>query len=232
MKIPSIKVSSVSEYFSLPLKERTWYGFYKEPYSLPFQWGTGDEDGWESFYNKIKKEFPIQWVFRHWIFSFDNPATSTLYKYVFWPYRDFKWAIQNWLNPCFPRWRKVLPRHKYSDITEMIVNSNFALILDFYYEEVIDGHIDWNADKIHKKFKKELEKNVLWIEEHRVKLEEKIDNALSEAHKNRKFVIKNDKKTFDYEKTYKLHNKLEKQKEDKTNEILKWLVDNRGFFWT
>jgi hypothetical protein len=232
MKIPSIKVSGVEEYFSLPLKERTWHGLYKEPYSLPFCWGSDQEDGWESFYKKIQKEFPIQWFVRRWISSFDNPITLALYKYVFWPYRDFKWAVQNWLKPCFPRWRKVLPRHKYSDITEMIVDSNFALILDFYHEEVVDGHVDWNSDEIHKKFKKELEKNVLWIEKGREKLQEKIDKALSESNANRKFINKNSKKTFDYEKTYKQHNKLEKQKKDKINEILKWMIDNREFFWT
>jgi len=73
MKIKTLNVGSVSEYFNLNKAERTWLGFYRLPESLPIESLSG-EDGWNLFYKTIKKEFPIQWFFRHWMTSYENPA--------------------------------------------------------------------------------------------------------------------------------------------------------------
>lgn len=86
---PNLDVVSVSEYFSIPKGERTWFGLYQLPATLPIESFNG-ELGWNFFYNEIKKEFPIQWFFRYWIFSFENPIYNSI-KRIAWkifPPRD------------------------------------------------------------------------------------------------------------------------------------------------
>jgi hypothetical protein len=75
----SIPVNSVSQYFSLPRSERTVVGIYKLPESLPAEFEEGEE-GWSVFSKKIKREYPIQWFFREWIFSHSNPVYHFLKK--------------------------------------------------------------------------------------------------------------------------------------------------------
>lgn len=219
-KIPYVGVNSVDEYFTLPKKEREWFGLYKKPFSLPLDFfNIADDRGWDYFYASIRKEYPIQYFIREWIPSLDNPLIFVYKKYISWPIRDLKYAISNFISPCFLRWRNVLPRHKYSDITNLVVESNFALICDFYHEEVVDGCVDWSDNDEHKKFYTELVAAVHWIEHERKKIDEFIEEALIKAVKNKI-------------KTYADHDRLEKHKTEKETEILKWFIDNRDFFWT
>jgi hypothetical protein len=229
----SINVSSIDEYFSKVKKEREFFGLYKVPRVLPldlnfFIKSKKDEKGWTFFYTKIKKQYPVQWFFRHWLFSYDNPV------YVFfkkWSYMlfDLKWKFKNYLKPNYPRWRSSLKRHEYKDICNLIEDSNFNLILDFYYEEVVDGWVDWQADEVHKKFYVELLENIRWIEEEKPRKEKEYDKALSYATENH--IIDNEGK-LDYTATYKHVHAIEDSIKNKTTEILKWLCENRHFFWT
>lgn len=224
-----MKVNSVDEFFNLPKKEREWYGLYKKPFFLPIEFlGSGDEKGWNCFYDEIRREYPVQYFFRDWLFSMDNPIIFVYKKFISWPLRDLKYNIRRFIKPCFPRWRKVLPRHQYGDITEIVVESNFALICDFYHEEVVDGVVDWTSDDVHKKFYTELVAAVHWIETERKKVDGLIDEALTKAIGNK---IKVDGK-FDYKSTYADHDRLENHKNEKETEILKWFIDNKKFFWT
>ena len=223
-KIPHIRVESVDEYFLLPKTKREYKGFYKVPYGLPVDWDNSSLlGGWNEFYKRIQAEYPIQYFFREWLPSLDNPIVFWWHKFIVWPLRDFNWATKNFIKPCFPRWRKVLPRHKYSDITYVLPKSIFALICDFYHEEVVDGFVDWESDEIHKKFYQEIILAVDWIEKERKVLDEQLQEHLSTATKNRHL---------DYEERYKEYRKLEQQIKDKETEILKWSIDNREFFWT
>lgn len=219
----------MENYFNLPRNEREVYGLYKVPLSLPCDiFDEHQQKGWTEFYSRIKREYPLQWLFRYWMFSYENP----LYKYfkeVYWKTKDIKSCVRLFISPCHPRWRKVLPRHRYSDITELIITANFALILDFYYEEVENGWVDWSSTKHHQKFYDQLTEYVKWIEEDSKNLEEKITKALTDA--TVKKIYKKDG-SFDYEQTYKKLHRLEEEKQKKETEILKWFVDNRDRFWT
>lgn len=213
MRKLTINIKSVEEYFSLPKKEREYFGFYKTPLFLPSEMFTLNVKGWGSFYEEIKKQYPIQWFFREWMFSSENPIYFLLKIQCYMRYLNFKYAVQNFIKPSFPRWRKTLPRHKYSDISEVFVDSNLNLILDFYHEEVSKGYIDWEYDESYKTFHSTLVSYVKWIEEEKVEISNKMDNCLLE----RQFA--------DY-------NNLEEIIKNKESEILKWFVDNRDFFWT
>ena len=227
----TIHCNSVDEYFQLPREEREWLGLYKVPFSLPSELlqNSKSEKGWTTFYKEISKQYPFQYFFRYWLTSTKNPFYSFVLYRLFWPIRELKWTTKNIISPCHPRWRKVLPRHKYSDITELVVTSNFALILDFYHEEVCNGWVDWKSDKNHLTFYNQLKNYVYWIEKAKPKLEKQLDKELTKATKKR---IYDPKGKFDYNATYAKYNKIEEEIKTTTTEILKWFVDNRSAFWT
>lgn len=225
IKIPYVSVSSVEEYFALPKSEREWHGLYKLPFALPWEGGGSPLcSGWDTFYARIKKDYPFQYFFRRWIPSLDNPITYFIKKYFVWPLQELKYCIIRFIKPCHPRWRKVLPRHRYGDITNLIVDSNFALIQDFYHEEVVDGVVDWTSEEPHKTFHDTLIAHVNWIENDRAVLDDKIAEAYKSAYE--------DKSTDNYRTKYAKPHNLEKLKFEKETEILKWYIDNREFFWT
>jgi hypothetical protein len=233
MKIPYIKVDSAEEYFKLSSKERTWYGLYRVPYSLPISdfrdylnknKTLKDRSGWCYWRQEIKKHYPVQYFFRVWISSNDNPVIFWYKKFIGWPIKNAYWNTKRFFNPAFPRWRKTLPKHQWRDISEVVIDSNLNLILDFYYEEFMDGNIDWDSDEKHKTFKEQLITHVNWIEEGRKRLSNDIDDALTEAHNNEAVV--------DYYERYGEMHRLEKIMYDKETEIVKWFIDNRSFFWS
>ena len=224
--IPTIHVNSIEEYFALPKKERTWHGLYQSPISLPFVWEDGGGFGWDKFYQELKKEFPVQYFFRYWLTSFDNPLVHWCYQYLIWPYQNFKNTWSNFWNPCCPRWRKVLPKTQYSDISNLIVDSNFALLKDFYYEEVLNSFIDWDSTEKLKTFRNDLEKHIYWLEEESKKNDEEISNLIQQAYTGGK-TPKDKFQTL----TKKIHD-LEDKKEKNIDKILKWMITNREYFWT
>lgn len=223
-KLPYVRVDGVDAYFSLPKNEREKYGLYRVPYGLPCDFFDDGAKGWDAFYKEIKKHYPIQYLLRHWLWSFDNPLYSFYNRWIKWPIRDFYYGSKRFIDPCYPRWRKTLKRHEYGDACHLIVESNFNLLLDFWEEEVKLGFIDWNSDEHHRKFYKELEKNIEWIKNGRQKLQIKIDEELTNASKN--------KKEKNYHKKYAKFNKLEKEMFDKVSSILTWIINNRGSIWT
>lgn len=76
----TVPVYSVSEYFSLPISERTWMGLYKLPAGLPAEF-SAQEQGWSFFSKQIRKQHPIQWFFREWIMSHSNPVYNFIKKF-------------------------------------------------------------------------------------------------------------------------------------------------------
>ena len=229
-----IKLDSVDSYFSTPKKDREFLGLYKTPHALPAELfflrksQENEEKGWGYFYEQIRKQYPVQWFFRHWLFCYDNPVYF-FFKSLHRRFLDLKWATKNFLKPNYSRWRNSLKRHEYKDISYLFEESNLNLILDFYHEEVVDGWVDWKADELHKKFYVELLENVRWIEEEKIKKQQQLDEATTYAVDNPVF---DNFGKLDYYSTYRHVHALEESLENKTTQILKWFCDNRKMFWT
>ena len=228
LKIPYIHIDSVDEYFALPNKEREYCGLYRKPMALPaagffrkYSKHNNDGKGWLDWENQIKKDDPIQWFFREYVTSTNFPPALFA--------KRIKWKVDGWyhntkrfLNPVHPRFQKAYPRWIYSDITEAIVRINFALILDFWHEEIVDGCVDWESDCQHKKFYKYLEKYVDWIENSYKITQDAEFKAMCEGNDS----------DLPYEEAYKESHRLEKLIEDKETEILTWMLKNRKYFWS
>jgi hypothetical protein len=223
MKIPYVKTNSVEEYFKLDKRDREYFGLYMLPHSLPCDIFDEDEEGWNSFYKKIKQKYPIQWFFRRWLKSYNNPIYSFFSLKVYFPIRDFKWAVNNFISPCFPIWRNTIPRHKYADGVHLIIESNFNIILDFY-NEASESYIDWESSEEHSNFYKKLEEYKNWIKTERKKINDILDIELT--------IATNNKHIKDYKEKYKTYDLLEEDLKNKETEILNWMVENRSYFWT
>jgi hypothetical protein len=220
-------IQTAADYIALPKKDReTKYGLYLVPFALAFDFAavSKNKSEWDKFYDFIRKEYPIQWFFRRWLLSLDNPVYKA-YNLLKHHYLNHNYAIKRFFKPLFPRWRKSCPRHCYTDIIELIPKSNFALILDFWHEEISKEWINWNSDDEHKTFYKQLKNAVKYIEEGRQKLQNKADIELEK-------VTKNKKKGLSYQERYGKFNAVEKLIEDQDTHILSWFIKNRGYFWT
>ncbi len=225
--VPYVNVRGVDAYFSLPKNQREMYGLYRKPWSLPLErMGCvefSNDKGWESFYKSIKELYPVQWFIREWLLSFDNPIYSFI-KLRCMKFDDLWWNTKRFFKPSCPRWRASYKRYQYKDMPAVIVDSNFALVLDFWHEEIPKGHTDWQADELHKEFYSWLESAVLYVGFKRKELEELGAEALRTA---------SDKKgKLGYKERYGEYNKLENELEETDAKFLYGVIKYRGFFWT
>lgn len=155
------------------------------------------------------------------------------------------------------------PKHKtvrkavargYSDLVQVIVDVNFAIIKEFYEEEYLNGIVDWQATETDKEFAKWLENSYLYITEGKNKLETQLAAAypetppFDEMWKEIEDVDSLDKQCLDkdsmelksceeiygkpFEEVYADVNILEKLIEDTDTKILTEMIRYRGFFWT
>lgn len=158
-----------------------------------------------------------------WFFSYSNP----LYRIVIEVSSRLRRAYHSMyriLKPCIPRTRKSIPRHKYVEVTEVIRDINFSLILDFWYEEVENGIVDYTATEQHKQFYSWLKSSVFWIERAR-------PNALLTLEMELEAVSIKDSRC-SYTERYGNYDKLESLIEATDNKILLDLIKYRAFFWT
>jgi len=216
-------VFTTEDYKALPKEKRERNGFYLVPFGLQINIGElrSKKTEWDRFYDYIRQEYPLQWFARYWLTSWNNPVYAFL-KLRYMKFQEVKYTIKRFVKPYFPRWRKSCRRQDYKDICSLIVDSNFALILDFWYEEVINGNVNWESDIEHKTFYNELKKAVKYIEIDRKNLSDKADEELTKATKRKG----------SYEQKYGKLNKIEADIKTKDTEVLIWFVNNRDFFWS
>lgn len=208
-----IEEYSAEAYFALPLCKREKYGIYQKPAYLI----SGD---WAIFEKRIREEYPIQGWLREWAFTYHNPVYATIIR-GYWALREFNWAIRRFIKPVFPRYRKVSPRWKYIDGCELIPNTLFAIVLDFWHIEVkASNSIEWG---FHKEFYTWLKECVAFIEVDSVKMQNEIDALY---------------KTVDYDNkkqrvsVYKKIDRIEARLEKTKSMHLKKIIEYRGLFWT
>ena len=213
--LPTVNVSSIDAYFALPKKQRQKWGLYLSPYALPFDAdylkSKSGERGWRAWSEMIRKQYPIQGFVREWLLSYDNPV------YCFFgvtnrKINETKYKIKRLIKPICPRWRASCKRHEYMDVSDIIVSSNFALIQDFWYEEMLKGWVDWNATDHHKEFYNWILSALTWIEVERPILQNRIDN-----------ITAND---------FSLIDEMEQLLRDRDEQILVEMIKHRRMFWT
>jgi hypothetical protein len=144
---------------------------------------------------------------------------------------EAKWEIYRFFRPLHPRAHKAFPRHKYLDVDTVIENVGFALILDFWYEQVVDGIVSWDTSVGHKECYNWMEDAVKYIQIDRPELKRQLDNAITEAVKDFSLTAPIKKNT-KAEKAMKLSHKLETKINKFDTHHLYNLVKYRGYLWT
>jgi hypothetical protein len=220
---PYVQVHDVNEYFNLDKSKREKFGIYLKPHSLPCDFLEDDKLGWREFDRRIKHLYPIQGWFREWFLSSDNAVYWFFYK-LNRNIRDIKNNIRRFFRPSHPRFRKAYPRHKWHDLKEAIVDINFALIQDFYHEEISKDFVNWDCTEEHKAFRAWIEDAIFWIEKAEPQAQKDLDTAFKNVDKKNK--------NLPYEEKYAEVNRIEKTIEETNTRILKEMIEHRGFFWT
>lgn len=200
-----LKTHDVQSYFELPKSEREFLGLYIRPqkYWLSPKW---DE--------QIKNNYPIQYFFREWIFSIKNPFFSIVV-FVLNKIEEGIFILKRWKNPKRKFWRKVWPRYKLKSISDVMVESNFALVLDFWYDISKEGKL---IKKEREQFYTWLADIVEWIENERVLLKKQIQ--IVKNNKNINFM-------HSFKIISKLSFKLQEQESKKLKEIISYYNEFR-----
>ncbi len=219
---PRVNVKTVEEYFALPIEKRQKFGIYLKPYALPFDIFNKKNCGWRKFKKEIRMAYPIQGWIREWLFNYDNPVYAFISRCI-GRIRDIKHNIRRFLRPSHPRFRRVYRRHRWMDISDAILQINFALIQDFWHEEMKFGWVDWEGDERHKKFYEWIKNVVNYIEIERPDLLKQVEKAFDNInHELRE----------PYDVKYKVVNELEAKIDKLDLQVLKNMIKYRTMFWT
>lgn len=191
--------------------EKVWYWptkLYVKPFALSME-------DWETFDNKVKKEFPLQYFFRDILVE----------KYWIWRRKlnDLWWKIKNHIrNPRKEMKSTVFPS-EYRDLPEIIFNFNSEVVKEIYEREKYFEH--WSASSDcrqpkRQKFEKELKKYYKYITVDRNKMYDQVNELMEKNHKI-PFKQRDDKWVKKLDQIDKLDNKM-----------CIWVSSNREYFWT
>lgn len=185
------------------------FGFW---YQIP---GSLCWEGWDDWRELMKTKHPIQYFVRETIYDIVW-STKRLY-------RDSKYAIKCFFKPYHSDIRKAIPR-KWADVSGLVVDVNFAMILSFK-KEADEYCVDWDYGD-HRKFKNWLDASVKWIQEDRPAIQKQRDNAYPP------YPLPEHMRGWNYDQLYGEVNKLEKIIDETDSAIIKQMVDYRYYMWT
>lgn len=183
--------------------------FYKVPNSLSWE-------GWNDWRNLMKNNHPIQYAIR-------EGSSSAMYR-LKRMYRNTKCIIKSFFKPYHSDIRKAVPR-KWADITSLVVDVNFAMILSFK-EEADKSQVDWDGTEKHREFKNWLDSAAHWITVGKPNCEAQRD-ACYPPHP-----LPPELKGKSYNELYGELNKIEELIAETDSNILKKMIDYRDYMWT
>lgn len=186
--------------------------WYTEPTSRAYSFLT-DVKLWEK---EIKKTHPIQFFLR-------ETWSDLLYR-LRDMYRNTRYYFKYLFKPSHPMVRKALPR-EWQDISSLIIDLNFAMILDFE-KEADESWVDWQATEESRQFRNWLNVACNWIKEGRPNLQKQFENSFP-PHP-----LPDHLKNKSYEELYAESNRLEKLIDDTDVNLLKQMMEYKSYFWT
>lgn len=157
-------------------------------------------------------------------------------RWFYWNVEDkYLYKIRKFFNPCHKLVRNSIPR-TWSDLTELIVDINFAIIRDFFENEYNQNTVDWvGSSKEHAEFEQWLRAAYYYITVERPQLEKELSDSFEKVDVNLpldKWVenMNNDKRT--YEEKYGETDRIEAEIDKRDTQVIVQMVTYRAFFWT
>ena len=193
--------------YSNDMKSNLWY---KVPSSLTWE-------DWEKWRNDTRTTYPFQYWLR-------ETMPRWFRVHVWWDLREMYWSVYRFFNPCHKDIRKAIPR-QWCDITSLVVDVNFAMILSFK-KEADESFVEWDDTPEHRKFKNWLDVAAHWITEGRPSLEAQRDALYPPSP------LPDEMKGLTYDQLYGSLNQVEKLIDETDTNILKQMIEYREYMWT
>lgn len=185
-------------------------------YSVP---SAATSEGWDEWHAATKKQYAIQYAIREFIGDIEYRLDRK--------WRSLRYRVKTFFRPENEMIRKAVPK-RYADTTSIILDVNFAIILQFK-KEADASRVDWQAHESHAEFKKWLDSACVWINEGRANLEKERDNAYPSRDISELLELSDLEECNDL---YKEVNRLEALIEQTDENILTQMAKYRNFFWT
>jgi hypothetical protein len=185
-------------------------------YSVPFA-ATSEE--WDAWHTAIKKQHPIQYAIRELVENIEYKLTRKWY--------SLRYHVKTFFRPENEMIRKAVSK-RHADITSIILDVNFAIILQFK-KEADASCVDWQAHDSHAEFKKWLDAACVWISEGRANLEKEKDRAYPDISLSELLKPSSRKECNNlYKEVYRLEALIEQTDENVLTQMIKY----RNYFWT
>lgn len=185
-------------------------------YSVPF---SASMEEWDAWRVNVKKKHPIQYAIRE---AIENTEYSLCRKW-----RSLRYKVKTFFVPENAMIRKAVPK-RYADIASIILDVNFATILQFK-KEADESMVDWQAHEEHAEFKNWLNKACVWINEGRANLEKERDRAY--PSRNTVNLLKPSTME-EHNAMYGEVHRLEVLIDQTDENILIQMIKFRNYFWT
>jgi hypothetical protein len=254
--IPEVETTSLQGYINLPKSEREhtilFVKFYRTPYALPLGGyfninildGNGQqyprEEGWKEFHQFVKKQYPIQYFMRE---SIPTYFYSLRGKLGWWKLKDVYYNnIRTIFHPFNNNSRKIIGR-SWKDFQTSIVEVNFAIVRDLVeqkseYNGIENLYAEYLANPNSEFSVKESEPGYE-IEQKWHNFRQQLFNCYKYITVKRPVLLQNIEDSYpelgakgSYEELYGKLNNTETELEKQDSFWLKWIIDNRNFFWT
>jgi hypothetical protein len=199
--------------FSKLFKYLEFKGYF---YSVPF---AASMEEWDEWRVNVMKAHPIQYAIRDAI----EDIEYKLYR----KWRSLRYKVKTFFVPENAMIRKAVPK-RYADTTSIILDVNFATILQFK-KEADESMVDWQAHEEHAEFKAWLNTACVWINEGRANLEKEKDKAYPSRNIS---VLLKPSTIEEYQDMYKEVNRLEALIDQTDENILIQMIKFRNYFWT
>lgn len=183
-------------------------------YASPKSMGWGEWQDWEE---NTKTLYPIQYWLR-----VDVPLT---FRILNARAQDKLYTLKKYF--CPPNALVIKAVKEGNDITGLVVDVNFALILQFR-EEMKNGIVYWESDEGHKKFREWFDEAVNWITVERPAMHKALDNAYPKEN----IFSSKCQETETYEALYGEVNRIEAAIADTDTQVIHKLAEYRNYMWT
>ena len=190
--------------------KRVWY-WPNETYIKPFALSMED---WETFDNKVKKDYPVQYFFRDFLVAEYWTSKRKI--------NDFWWKLKHYVKNPRLEMRNVVFPSRYEDLPEIIINFNIQVIKELVEREKYFEHFESQLKAKNKRgqFERDLKKYYHYVTVVREEMMKEVSDLLNENYE-----LPFGKRRDTWSKKIK---KIEKLDE----EMIIWVAKYRQYFWT
>lgn len=190
--------------------KKVWF-WPNETYVKPFALSMED---WETFDNKVKKNYPVQYFFRNFL--------VVKYWILKRKINDFVWKLRHYVKNPRTEMRDIVFPSRYEDLPEIIINFNIQIVKELVEREKYFEHFESQLKARNKRgqFERDLKKYYHYVTVTREEMTKEVADLLSKDN------------MLPFKKGSNLWTKKIKKIEKLDEEMIIWIAKYRQYFWT